>query len=67
MCSSVDLPEPDGPMIAMRSAELDRAGRVVDGNDGSLARAVGAADVDARARAGSVASTSSACAGSATL
>ena len=54
MCMSVDLPEPDGPMIAAK-----RAGREVDGDagqgiDGGLALAVAAAQIlrlDERLRA----------------
>ena len=33
MCSSVDLPEPDGPMIAVNSPSAELDADVVEGGD----------------------------------
>ena len=45
MCMSVDLPEPDGPMIAVKRAGGEADGDAVERVDRGLALAVAAAQV----------------------
>ena len=45
MCIRVDLPEPDGPMIAREAAALEADADADQGVDGGVALAVAAGDV----------------------
>ena len=49
-CISVDLPDPDGPMIAVNSAGLEVEGHPGQGVHGGVARTVGLAQVRRRVR-----------------
>ena len=46
MCISVDLPEPDGPMIAAKRPRSNGHGHAVERVDGGVALAVAAVQVD---------------------